>query len=62
MNDHDRDIFEAARRLLGGLGALGIAALSGTLTSKAAETDSIADSKPSAVDNQGSRSRPGPPC
>ena len=42
MNDHDRDIFERRRRLLGGLGALGIAALSGPLPGRAAETDSIA--------------------
>src|SRR5437870_11391334 len=42
MNDHDRDIFEPRRRLLGGLGALGIAAFSGSLPAKAAEADSIA--------------------
>ena len=42
MSDHDRDIFERRRRLLGGLGALGIAALSGPLPGRAAETESIA--------------------
>jgi hypothetical protein len=41
MNDHDRDIFEQRRRLVGGLGAVGIAAFSGSLPSKAAEADSI---------------------
>src|SRR2546427_4111353 len=42
MNDHARGIFEPRRTLLGGLGALGIAAFSGSLPAKAAEADSIA--------------------
>ena len=41
MKKHESDIFEQRRRLLGGLGALGVAAFAGTLTAGAAERNTI---------------------
>jgi len=41
MKKHERDIFEQRRRLLGSLGALGVAAFAGSLTATAAESSTI---------------------
>jgi DMSO/TMAO reductase YedYZ molybdopterin-dependent catalytic subunit len=41
MKKHESDIFEQRRRLLGGLGALGVAAFAGALTARAAEINTI---------------------
>jgi DMSO/TMAO reductase YedYZ molybdopterin-dependent catalytic subunit len=41
MKKHESDIFEQRRRLLGGLGALGVAAFAGPLTARAAEINTI---------------------
>jgi DMSO/TMAO reductase YedYZ molybdopterin-dependent catalytic subunit len=41
MKKHERDIFEPRRRFLGGLGALGVAALASSLGARAAESNTI---------------------